>query len=276
MITADILEVPEGDKSAALEAMGRAVAPLVAKAWEADRKFFGDRPFNLNAQAMAQLWLSGDLKIFVAYDERQEPVGYLCDYPIFGQVAGINAFALGVQMSNPDAVVVLDWSTVGGAREAVARLTAQGIRLVSFTDTVRRGGDYVGVGLSLVQGGSQTGLALPVWQWGAYYEALVRRVQDHSLQAEYAESSKALNYYWGMSAGVVELKLSEALPDSGNWRTSCAPESVPEPATRSGDPCATSPGTCAPPMGKSSASNVSLIWTGSTRTCPGKSRPTGS
>ena len=77
MITADILEVPEGDKSAALEAMGRAVAPLMAKAWETDRKFFGDRPFSLNAQAMAQLWLSGDLKIFVAYDERQEPVGYL-------------------------------------------------------------------------------------------------------------------------------------------------------------------------------------------------------
>ena len=77
MITADILEVPEGDKSAALEAMGRAVAPLMAKAWESDRKFFGDRPFSLNAQAMAQLWLSGDLKLFVAYDERQEPVGYL-------------------------------------------------------------------------------------------------------------------------------------------------------------------------------------------------------
>ena len=144
----------------------------------------------------------------------EEPVGYLCDYPIFGQVAGINAFALGVQMTNPDAAVVLDWSTVGGAREALSRLTARGIRLVSFTDTVRRGGDYVGVGLSLVQGGSQAGLAVPVWQWGAYYEALVRRIQDHSLQAEYAESSKALNYYWGMSAGVIELKLSEALPDS--------------------------------------------------------------
>ena len=144
----------------------------------------------------------------------EEPVGYLCDYPIFGQVAGINAFALGVQTTNPDAIVTLDWSSVGGAREAVSRLTAQGIRLVSFTDTVRRGGDYVGAGLSLVQGGSQTGLALPVWQWGAYYEALVRRIQDRSLQTEYAESSKALNYYWGMSAGVVELKLSEALPDS--------------------------------------------------------------
>ena len=77
MITADILEVPECDKTAALEAMGRAVAPLMAKAWDSDRKFFGDRPFSLNANALAQLWLSGDLKLFVAYNEAREPVGYL-------------------------------------------------------------------------------------------------------------------------------------------------------------------------------------------------------
>ncbi|MBR0281093.1 MAG: BMP family ABC transporter substrate-binding protein [Oscillibacter sp.] len=144
----------------------------------------------------------------------EERIGYLCNYPIFGQVAGINAFALGVQMTNPDAEVVLDWSSVGGAKDAIARLTAQGIRIVSCMDTVRRGGEYVGAGLSLIQGGSQTVLAAPVWQWGAYYEALIRRIQDRSLQSEYAGSSKALNYYWGMSAGVVELKLSDALPDS--------------------------------------------------------------
>ena len=144
----------------------------------------------------------------------QERIGYLCNYPIFGQVAGINAFALGVQMTNPDALVSLEWSSVGGARDAIDRLTAQGIRLISSLDTVRRGGDFVGVGLSLMQGGSLTSLATPVWQWGAYYEALIRRIQDKSLQTEYVVSSKALNYYWGMSAGVVELKLSDALPDS--------------------------------------------------------------
>ncbi len=144
----------------------------------------------------------------------QERIGYLCNYPIFGQVAGINAFALGVQMTNPDALVSLEWSSVGGARDAIERLTGQGIRLISSLDTVRRGGDFLGVGLSLMQGGSLTSLAIPIWQWGAYYEALIRRIQDKSLQTEYSGSSKALNYYWGMSAGVVELKLSDALPDS--------------------------------------------------------------
>ena len=144
----------------------------------------------------------------------QERIGYLCNYPIFGQVAGINAFALGVQMTNPDALVSLEWSSVGGARDAIERLTGQGIRLISSLDTVRRGGDFIGVGLSLMQGGSLTSLAIPVWQWGAYYEALIRRIQDKSLQTEYSGSSKALNYYWGMSAGVVELQLSDALPDS--------------------------------------------------------------
>ena len=31
-------------------------------------------------------------------------VGYICDYPIFGQVAGINAFALGVQADRKSVV----------------------------------------------------------------------------------------------------------------------------------------------------------------------------
>ena len=57
-------------------------------------------------------------------------------------------------------------------------------------------------------------LAVPVWQWGVYYEAMLRRIQNRSFQAEYEESGKALNYYWGMSAGVVELKCSELVPPS--------------------------------------------------------------
>lgn len=42
-------------------------------------------------------------------------VGYVCDYPIFGQISGINAFALGVQMANQHARVYLEWSSVKGA-----------------------------------------------------------------------------------------------------------------------------------------------------------------
>ena len=141
-------------------------------------------------------------------------VGYICNYPIFGQVAGINAFALGVQMTNPTAKVCLEWSAVGGVAKATKRLTDQGIRLISSQDLARledRGRSSFG--LSLISGENQVHLASPVWQWGVYYEALIRHIRDRSFRAEYTESSKALNYYWGMSAGVVELEISEKLPD---------------------------------------------------------------
>ena len=142
-----------------------------------------------------------------------DDVGYLCDYPIFGQIAGINAFALGVQMTNPRAKVYLEWSSVGGAGAAMKRLTDRGIRLISSQDLTKQGEEgRSSFGLSLVSGGDQVNLAVPVWQWGAYYEALIRRIRDKSFQWEYEESSKALNYYWGMSAGVVELRCSEKVP----------------------------------------------------------------
>ena len=140
-------------------------------------------------------------------------IGYLCDYPIFGQIAGINAFALGVQMVNPRAKVVLEWSAVGGAHEARKRLTQRGIRLISSQDLAKQGEDSrSNFGLFKMTDEGRETLAVPVWQWGTYYESIIRRIQDKSFQAEYAESDKALNYYWGMSAGVIGLRCSEKVP----------------------------------------------------------------
>ncbi len=142
-------------------------------------------------------------------------VGYICDYPIFGQVAGINAFALGVQTVDPAARVCLEWSSVGGVEAATARLTDRGIRLVSSQDLARlRDNGRAPFGLAVIDGPNQSTLAMPVWQWGVYYEALLRRIRDKSFQSEYTESHKALNYYWGMSAGVIEMRYSDKLPDA--------------------------------------------------------------
>lgn len=142
-------------------------------------------------------------------------VGYVCDYPIYGQVAGINAFALGVQLTNPVARVYLEWSSVGGSERAMERLRACGIRLVSAQDLTRMGGwKDTDFGLCLLRGDGQVNLAMPVWQWGAYYEAILQRIRSKSFQSEYQESHKALNYYWGLSAGVVGLHCSNKLPQS--------------------------------------------------------------
>ena len=157
-----------------------------------------------------------------------DAVGYLCDYPIFGQIAGINAFALGVQMVNPRARVYLEWSSVGGggADAAIARLTQRGIRLISSQDLLRRGDERHIPGLSLITEGAAVNLATPLWQWGSYYEEILRRVRSHTADAEYRESGRALNYYWGMSAGVVGVQCSEKVPPATRKLAALLQESI--------------------------------------------------
>ena len=144
-----------------------------------------------------------------------DDVGYICDYPIYGQVAGINAFALGVQSVNPRAKVRLEWSSVGGLDSAMDRLRGRGIRLISSQDLAHlRNNGHTPFGLAIVTENGSVNLARPVWQWGVYYETILRRIQDKTFQSEADHSAKALNYYWGMSAGVVEMRYSDKLPET--------------------------------------------------------------
>ena len=146
---------------------------------------------------------------------KENKVGYLCDYPIYGQIAGINAFAMGVQMVNPAAKVYLDWSCIDGAQAAEQRLKDKGVRIISSQDFKKpRGEERSTFGLYEYKDGQKENLAMPLWNWGVYYEKLIRSIMDKSFQAEHESSRKALNFYWGMSAGVVELICSKRVPDS--------------------------------------------------------------
>ena len=145
----------------------------------------------------------------------EDKVGYLCDYPIYGQIAGANAFALGVQMVNPRAKVYLDWSCIDGAAAAEQRLLDKGVRIVSSQDLKKTARDErTAFGLYEFKEGKKENLAMPLWNWGVYYEKLIRSIMNKSFQSEHEASRKALNYYWGMSAGVVELIYSKRVPES--------------------------------------------------------------
>ena len=139
-------------------------------------------------------------------------LGYICDYPIFGQIAGINAFALGAQMTNPRAEVYLEWSSVKGQRAAERELLEKGIHLISCQDTASlSAGKRSSFGLTCIHGEDRELLAVPVWNWGVYYEKILRQFLNKTAQDEYESSSKALNYYWGMSAGVVDIRYTDSL-----------------------------------------------------------------
>ena len=53
-------------------------------------------------------FLSGMIAGALAENDR---IAYIADYPIYGMIANINAFALGASFTNPRARIYLAWST---------------------------------------------------------------------------------------------------------------------------------------------------------------------
>lgn len=143
-------------------------------------------------------------------------VGYICDYPIYGMIAGINAFARGVQMVNPRAKVYLEWSSTGegGVEGATQRLTDRGIDLISTQDIAKpEDGGRANFGLAQVSTDGQMNIAMPVWHWGVFYEGIIRSILEKTFEEEDTSKDKSLNYYWGMSSGLVDVIYSSKIPD---------------------------------------------------------------
>lgn len=142
----------------------------------------------------------------------RDRVGYVSGYPIFGELASINAFALGVRMTNPRARVNLLWSCT--RKDSVDEFIRRGITVLSNRDATSREhahwalewGTY-----ALRDDGSLLPLAVPCWNWGAFYEKLVRSILKGDVEEGPAE--RPINYWLGMDSGVVDVRLSDSLPD---------------------------------------------------------------
>lgn len=139
-------------------------------------------------------------------------IGYLADYPIFGTVANINAFAIGAKMVNPRAKVYLEWSKVRGSNPK-ERFKSIGISYISDRDMISPLDASRKFGLYCNRGGEIRNLAMPFYNWGAFYERVVKSILDGNWkQEEKNEAAKTVNYWWGMSSGVVDIICSRHLP----------------------------------------------------------------
>lgn len=141
------------------------------------------------------------------------PVGYIARYPILGVPAAVNSFALGLRMTNPSAKVLLEWSCLGG--DPAERLWAAGARIVSGHPVAASIPGRTGPGWStslLSEDGSYLPLARDVWDWGKTYEQLVRGILAGAWEKE-APQGTAVSYWWGMSSGVIDVAMSEAVPE---------------------------------------------------------------
>lgn len=140
-------------------------------------------------------------------------LGYIADYPILGSIANINAFALGAKMINPRAQVYLEWSTLKDNADSLEKLRQNDVTIISGKDMIIPEEASRFFGLYSMESGYPRSLAMPLWHWGKFYERLIRTIMDGTWKYdEETTPIKAINYWWGMSAGVIDVICSQNLP----------------------------------------------------------------
>ncbi len=144
---------------------------------------------------------------------REDKIGYVAQYPVYGTMANINAFAMGVKFTNPYAKVYLEWASVKG-RDEHKVFAEEGISYISDQDMITPQCSLRRFGLYHVEDeDNRQNIAMPTWNWGVFYEKLIQSILSGSWKhEENQEQIKALNYWWGMSADVIELIYSNKLP----------------------------------------------------------------
>lgn len=141
-----------------------------------------------------------------------DKLGYIADYPIFGTIANINAFALGAKLVNPRVKVYLEWTAKKDV-DAIKNLREQGASIISGKDMVTPEEASRYFGLYSLEGDWPKSLAMPVWHWGRFYEELIRTIMDGTWKYDdNPADKKAINYWWGMSSGVADIICSQNLP----------------------------------------------------------------
>ena len=140
-----------------------------------------------------------------------DKIGYVADYPIYGAAASINAFALGAKMVNPRAKVYLAWSTLKDF-DIDAYFNKENITYISSQDMITPKDENRHFGLYEETPTGKNNLAMAIYQWGPFYEKLVNSIIRGSFRAEDSGENKAINYWWGLSANVIDIIYSNKLP----------------------------------------------------------------
>lgn len=152
-------------------------------------------------------FITGAIAGAMCTDDR---IGYIGNYPIYGEAASINAFALGAQLTNPNAKIELKWSCMAG--NPTKEFLSDGIHVISNRNTpvakhlVNEYGTYMAN-----ESGEMIPLGSPTWVWGQFYENIVRSIMSGSWENE--KEGQIMNLWWGMSSGVIDVALSPDLPE---------------------------------------------------------------
>jgi basic membrane protein A len=145
-------------------------------------------------------------------------IGYVAAFPIPEVIRGINAFTLGVRTANPEATVHVVWTNTWFGppeeKEAAEALLDEGVDVIAqHQDTTEpqkaaaeRDAVSIGYDSDMRAFVGDTVLTSPVWNWGAKYIDIVKKIAAGTYSTE--------SYWGGMDDGIVALaELSPNVPD---------------------------------------------------------------
>lgn len=170
---------------------------------------------------------------------KTDRIGYLASVPNSENKASINAFAVGVKTVNADAKVIVDytssWNSLSKNHEAEETLLRAGVDLIANkvllepyhqsklepsheTELLKQRGVYAF--LAKIEGeGLWQPIAASYWNWGIYYQKIVSAIVNHSYEEvikTHTSGSRLINFYWGMSSGVLDLWISPTIAKQTN------------------------------------------------------------
>lgn len=139
-------------------------------------------------------------------------IGYCSDYPIYGTMAAINAFAIGAAMVDPEAKIYLEWRSKQD-EDWWRAMEEKGIRVISAVSSTHPIDGSKAYGVFKIQDdGSIRNLAAPIWKWGRFYEIIIRTIFNGTYNAKLVNrKNQATNYWWGMQSDVIGLETDKSL-----------------------------------------------------------------
>ena len=132
-------------------------------------------------------------------------LGYIADVPTYGTIADINAFAIGASMIDANVKVYLGWKETLDQdwQNQMRYLNIQVFSGPAMADFVDYSPEY---GIYQLSDNDVLNLAAPLVNWDVYYEKLLKNTDKENRQG------KAINEWWGMREGVLDISLSSSLP----------------------------------------------------------------
>ncbi len=144
-------------------------------------------------------------------------LGYIAPFPVVDILSGLNAFTLGARMVNPRVEVHVEWTLCWNVKEQLTQqitkgLADKGVDIIAHHNTLANRQFSREYGVYTLEWNDEGQivpgkyLAVPVWNWGIFYEKYIRSVLAGGtrLGADNAVSGRVRNYWWGLDSGLLD------------------------------------------------------------------------